>query len=124
MVSLSELVMMKVPNIAPISFSDVNASSAEIIIDSAVSLRQHIKASEWQNEKSNPISFAMVFITYQDAHNFQSIFDNLYFLFLILWAQTCHNKEIENSHLHGPLLHHYCCYSDNTFHHLYILWPY
>lgn len=31
---------------------------------------------KWQNVESNPISLAMVFITYQEAHNFQCMFDN------------------------------------------------
>lgn len=51
-----------------------------------------LKPYEWHNAESNPISFAVVFITYEEAHNFQCMFDNLYFLFLILWTQTPHSK--------------------------------
>lgn len=89
-------------NAGPIIFSDAKAPPTEIITDSALSSSRHIKACERQNAESNPIRLAMVFITYQDAHNFQSMFDNLYFLFLILWTQTLHNKEVGNAHLHCP----------------------
>jgi len=60
----------------PTSLSEARASPTQIVTDSALLPRWHRKPCERRHVESNPVSLAMVFIMYQEAHNFQRMLDN------------------------------------------------